>query len=110
MCLYGLMANSVGQRTKEIGIRFALGATQATVARMVLLEGLAWGVGGIAIGLAGAIAFGRALSASLFHVAPTDPVTLSAVVASLGFVMLAALLLPTLRASKVDPIAAIRHE
>jgi putative ABC transport system permease protein len=108
--LYGLMAYSVEQRTKEIGIRFALGATQTTVARMVLLEGLAWGVGGIAIGVAGAIAFGRALSASLFHVAPTDPATLSAVVASLGFVMLTALLLPTLRASKIDPIAAIRHE
>ena len=108
--LYGLMAYSVEQRTKEIGIRLALGATRATVARMVLREGLPWGAGGIAVGVAGAVAFGRALSASLYRVTATDPVTLSAVIALLAFVMLAALLLPTHRASKIDPIGAIRHE
>ena len=108
--LYGLMAYSVEQRTKEIGIRFALGATQGTVARMVLLEGLAWGAGGIAVGVTGAVAFGRALSASLYGVTATDPVTLSAVIASLAFVMLTALLFPTLHASKIDPTGAIRHE
>jgi putative ABC transport system permease protein len=108
--LYGLMAYSVEQRTKEIGIRFALGATQGTVARMVLLEGLAWGAGGIAVGVTGAVAFGRALSASLYGVTATDPLTLSAVIASLAFVMLTALLFPTLHASKIDPTGAIRHE
>jgi ABC-type antimicrobial peptide transport system permease subunit len=104
------MAYSVEQRTKEIGIRFALGATRGTVARMVLLEGLAWGAGGIAVGVTGAVAFGRALSASLYGVTATDPVTLSAVIASLAFVMLTALLFPTLHASKIDPTGAIRHE
>ncbi|HEV2274669.1 MAG TPA: FtsX-like permease family protein, partial [Acidobacteriaceae bacterium] len=108
--LYGLMAYSVEQRAKEIGIRFALGATQGTVARMVLLEGLAWGTGGIAVGVTGAVAFGRSLSASLYGVTATDPATLSAVIASLAFVMLTALLFPTLHASKIDPIRAIRHE
>jgi putative ABC transport system permease protein len=108
--LYGLMAYSVEQRTKEIGIRFALGATQAAVARMVLQEGLAWGAGGITVGVACAVAFGRALSASLYRVTATDPVTLAAVIALLAFVMFTALVLPTLRASKIDPIWALRHE
>ena len=108
--LYGLSAYSVEQRTKEIGIRLALGATRATVARMVLREGLLWGTGGIAVGVAGALAFGRALSASLYHVTATDPVTLSAVIALLALVMLTALVLPTHRASKIDPTGALRHE
>jgi putative ABC transport system permease protein len=108
--LYGLMAYSVERRTKEIGIRLALGATRATVARMVLYEGLAWGAGGITVGAVGAVAFGRALSASLYHVTATDPLTLSAVVALLALVMLTALVLPTHRASKIDPTGALRHE
>jgi putative ABC transport system permease protein len=108
--LYALMAYSVEQRTKEIGIRLALGANRTTVARMVLGEGLLWGAGGIVVGVAGAVAFGRALSASLYRVTATDPVTLAAVIALLAIVMLAALLLPTHRASKIDPIGALRHE
>jgi ABC-type antimicrobial peptide transport system permease subunit len=108
--LYGLMAYSVERRTKEIGIRLALGATRATVARMVLYEGLAWGACGITVGAVGAVAFGRALSASLYRVTATDPLTLSAVIALLAFVMLTALVLPTHRASKIDPIGALRHE
>jgi putative ABC transport system permease protein len=108
--LYGLMAYSVEQRTKEIGIRLALGATRATVARIVLGEGLAWGASGITIGVAGAVAFGRALSASLYRTTATDPVTLSAVIALLALMMLMALVFPTLHASKVDPTGALRHE
>ena len=108
--LYGLMAYSVEQRTKEIGIRLALGATRATVARVVLGEGLAWGASGITVGVAGAVAFGRALSASLYRTTATDPVTLSAVIALLALLMLMALVLPTLRASKIDPTGALRHE
>src|ERR1700733_471589 len=98
--LYALMAYSVEQRTKEIGIRLALGANRTTIARMVLGEGLLWGAGGVVVGIAGAVAFGRVLSASLYRVTATDPVTLAAVVALLAIVMLAALLLPTRRASK----------
>jgi putative ABC transport system permease protein len=108
--LYGLMAYSVERRTKEIGIRLALGATRATVARMVLYEGLVWGAGGITVGAVGAVAFGRALSASLYRVTATDPLTLSAVIALLALVMLTALVLPTHRASKIDPTGALRHE
>jgi putative ABC transport system permease protein len=108
--LYALMAYSVEQRTKEIGIRLALGANRTMIARMVLREGLLWGAGGIVVGVAGAVAFGRALSASLYRVTATDPVTLAAVVALLALVILAALLLPTQRASKIDPIGALRHE
>jgi putative ABC transport system permease protein len=104
------MAYSVERRTKEIGIRLALGATRATVARMVLYEGLAWGAGGITGGAVGAVAFGRALSASLYRVTATDPLTLATVIALLALVMLTALVLPTHRASKIDPTGALRHE
>jgi putative ABC transport system permease protein len=76
----------------------------------VLGEGMLWGAGGIVVGVAGAVAFGRALSASLYRVTATDPVTLAAVIALLAIVMLAALLLPTHRASKIDPTGALRHE
>jgi predicted permease len=108
--LYGLVAYSVEQRTKEIGIRLALGATRGAVARMVLCEGLAWGASGITVGVAGAVVFGQALSASLYRVTATDRVTLSAVIALLALVMLTALILPTHRASKIDPAGALRHE
>ena len=108
--LYGLIAYSVEQRTNEIGIRVALGATSAGIARLVLKEGLVWGVGGMAIGATGAALFGRALSASRFRVSATDPVTLAAVIALLALVMVLASALPTFRASKVDPTVALRHE
>jgi putative ABC transport system permease protein len=108
--LYGLMANSVEQRSREIGIRVALGATPSGIAGLVLKEALLWCVGGMAIGTAGAALFGRVLAASLYRVAPSDPLTLAAVIALLFLVMLAASLLPALRAGKVDPTVALRHE
>lgn len=108
--LYGLMANSVQQRTKEIGIRVALGATRTSIARLVLKEGLIWGLGGMAIGAVGAGLFGRALSASLYRVTASDPVTLTAVITLLASVIVTASLLPVLRASKVDPTVTLRHE
>ena len=79
-----IMAYSVEQRTKEIGIRVALGATSADIARLVLKEGLLWGTGGMAIGVTGAALFGRALSGSLYRLTATDPVTLTAVSALLA--------------------------
>ncbi len=108
--LHGLMAYSVEQRTREIGIRLALGANRANVARMVLQEGLLWGASGMAVGVAGSVAFGRALSASLYHVTATDPLTFVVVIAFLLFLMLAALVSPIYRAGKIDPIGALRHE
>ncbi|MCP5120099.1 MAG: FtsX-like permease family protein [bacterium] len=108
--LYGLMAYFVEQRKKEFGIRAALGATGADIARLVLSSGLKWGLGGMVLGSAGAWAFGRVLSASLYGVTPTDPVTIGGVILLLGLVMAAASAVPTLRASKVAPAAALRHE
>lgn len=108
--LYGLMAYSVQQRTKEIGIRVALGSTGAGIARLVLKQGVAWGIGGTAIGIAGAVLFGQALSASLYGVTPTDPLTLTAVIALLAMVIAFASLPPALRASRVDPMIALRED
>jgi putative ABC transport system permease protein len=108
--LYGLMSYSVTRRTKEIGIRVALGSTSAGVAGLVLKQAATWAGLGVVIGIAGTVPFGRALSASLYGVAPGDPLTLAGVVAVLLIVMLAASAVPSLRASKVDPTIALRHD
>ncbi len=108
--LYGLMSYWVAQRTKEIGIRVALGATSRSVVRLVLRKGLQWVCIGMAIGIGGALAFGRAVSSLLFGITAADPVTLAAVIAILTSVAAAASILPALRATKVDPAVAIRHE
>ena len=108
--LYGLMSYWVEQRTREIGIRVALGATSRNVVRLVLRTGLEWVCIGMVIGIGGALAFGRALSSLLFGITATDPVTLAAVIGVLTSVAAAASILPALRATKVDPAVAIRHE
>jgi len=108
--LYGLMSYWVEQRTKEIGIRVALGATSRSVVSMVMRAGLQWACAGIVVGIGCALAFGQALSNSLFGVTATDPVTLATVIAVLTAVAAAASSLPTLRATKVDPAVALRHE
>jgi ABC-type antimicrobial peptide transport system permease subunit len=108
--LYGLMSYSVEQRTKEFGIRVALGATAGNLVGLVLGQGLRWALGGIAFGIIGALAFGRALSASLFGVTATDPLTLATVVALLACVAAGACGVPTRRAAKVDRTVALRHE
>lgn len=108
--LYGLMTYWVEQRTKEIGIRVALGATNRSVVRLVMRAGLQWALVGIVIGIGGALAFGQALSNLLFGITATDPVTFATVIAVLTAVAAAASSLPTLRATKVDPTVALRHE
>jgi len=108
--LYGLMSYWVEQRTKEIGIRVALGATSRNVVRLVIRAGLQWALVGVVIGIGGALAFGQALSNLLFGITATDPMTLAAVIAVLTAVAAAASSLPTLRATKVDPTVALRHE
>jgi ABC-type antimicrobial peptide transport system permease subunit len=108
--LYGLMSYAVEQRTKEIGIRVALGATTASVVRLVLRHGLKWALAGAAIGFAGAIGFGRAVSSFLFGITPADPVTIASVIAVLAAVTVAACGLPTRHATMVDPVAALREE
>jgi len=108
--IYGVMSYAVAQRTHEIGVRMALGAQRSDVARLVLSRGVFLTLLGLAIGIAGALALGRYLETLLFEVKPADPATLTAVVALLLTVAIAACLLPTRRATRVDPMVALHYE
>jgi predicted permease len=108
--VYGVMAYAVGQRFNEIGLRIALGATTGSVLRLVLEEGLALAGLGLALGLAAAAAGARLLTSMLFRVQPNDPVVYLAVAVLLGIVALVASYVPARRASKIDPLTAIRQE
>jgi putative ABC transport system permease protein len=108
--LYGVMAYSVARRTAELGTRIALGATRANVLRMVLRQGLATAVIGVAIGIAGALGLTRTLQSFLFGLSPTDPLTFAVVALLLILVALLACYIPARRASKVDPMTALRYE
>jgi len=108
--IYGVLAGSVTERTREIGLRSALGAAPRDILAMVLLQGARLALAGLALGLAGALALGRFLGALLYAVEPTDPATLVAVVALLALVALFACLLPARRALRVDPMTALRTE
>jgi putative ABC transport system permease protein len=108
--VYGVSAYSVTERTPEIGIRMALGAGTGDVLSMVLRRTLALAGAGVALGTAGALAATRVLAKFLFEVTPTDPLTFIAVAVLLPAVALAAGWLPARRASKVDPLVALRYE
>jgi ABC-type antimicrobial peptide transport system permease subunit len=107
---YGLLAYSVKQRTAEIGVRIALGASRARVLGMVLRQGFQLAAVGLLIGLAGAIAFTRILSSLLYQVSTLDSVTFMVVPALLLLVMLPAALIPAWRATGVEPVSALRYE
>ena len=107
--VYGVMANSVTQRTHEIGIRMALGAAHADVLRMVLRHGVTLTFVGVSVGLAAAFGATR-LIASLLYVSPTDTLTFASVSALLAAVAIIASLLPARRATRVDPLVALRRE
>ncbi len=107
--LYGVMSYSVSQRTREIGIRMALGAAQPAVRAMVVRQGLWLAVGGVVVGLAFAFALARQVTNLLFGVSGADPVTFIAVAVLLLVVALASTLLPAVRASRVDPVEALRN-
>jgi putative ABC transport system permease protein len=108
--IYGVMAHSVTQRTQEIGVRVALGASPGGVLRLVLGRALALAGGGIVIGVAGALALSRGLQAILVNTSATDPLALAGVALGLGLVALVASYAPALRATRVDPMEALRSE
>ena len=108
--VYGLTAYVVGQRLNEIGLRMALGASSGDVLRLILRQGLTLAAIGVALGSAAAIAATRLLTSMLFEVKPGDPMTYIGVAAVLGVVALAASFIPAWRATKVDPLAALRQE
>ena len=108
--IYGVISYSVSQRTREIGIRIALGAQQGKVRRMFVRHGLVLTCVGVALGLGAAVGVTRLMSTLLFGVSPLDPVTYAAVSIVLGAVALLASYLPARRASNVDPAEALRWE
>jgi len=108
--IYGLMAYSVEQRTQEIGIRVTLGAGRAAVLRLIVGHGLALTLAGIALGVAGALATTQVLRAYLFEIGPRDPIVLTAVGVLVVATALVASYLPARRATKVDPMVALRYE
>jgi putative ABC transport system permease protein len=108
--IYGVLAFTVAQRTSEIGIRMALGAQRSSVLRLVVGNGLALALIGVAIGAVGALVATRALERLVFGVSTTDPVVFGFVAVTLTAVAATAALVPALRASRVDPIVALRSE
>ncbi len=108
--VYGIVAESVAQRTREIGLRMALGARPSAALRLMALDGLSSLLPGMALGLAGAAGLTRTMRSVLFEVAPLDPVVFGAAVAALGLCGALACYLPARRATRVDPLAALRHE
>src|SRR5688572_5587747 len=108
--IYGVLAYDVSERTREIGIRGAVGATSAQIVSLILKQGV-WRAGlGLALGLVGAVAFSRFMASMLFDVAPTDPVAYVAVSALFLAVSVVASYLPARRAARIDPMSALRVE
>jgi predicted permease len=108
--LFGVTAYSVAQRTKEIGIRMALGAQRTSILRMVLREAMILVIVGLGVGAVGAVMAARLIATQLFGVAPTDPLTISAALLLMTVVAGAASIVPARRATKVDPMVALRYE
>jgi putative ABC transport system permease protein len=108
--LYGVLAYSVSQRTREIGVRMALGAEPAQLIRRVIRDALRLVLPGIGIGLIGSLAITRLLRSLLYEITPNDPWTFAVVSAALIIVAMLAAYVPARRAATVDPITALRYE
>ncbi len=108
--IYGVMAFFVTQRTREIGVRIALGAQWRDILKLILRSGMLLVITGLTIGLAGALALTRLMTTLLFEVSPTDPATFGAVAFCVIVATLLACYIPARRASKVDPLTALRYE
>src|SRR6185436_2029582 len=108
--IYGVIAYFVSQRTQEIGVRIALGASTASVVRLILAQAMRPVALGAAIGIVAALAASRVLASQLFNVSRTDPVTIGAVVAALAAVALVASAVPARRAAAIDPTRALQSE
>jgi putative ABC transport system permease protein len=108
--IYSVLSYSVKRSVREIGIRLALGARLSDELRRVVFEGMKPTLVGVAIGAAGALLLGRVLSSLVFGIKPSDPVTFVAVTALLAVIALLASLIPAYRATRVDPMVALRYE
>jgi ABC-type antimicrobial peptide transport system permease subunit len=108
--VYGVMAHLVVQRTREIGIRIALGAVPREILGLVMRQGAWLAVAGVGLGVAGALAASRVLAGLLFQVTPTDPLTYAGTALALLGVAGIAALVPALRATRTDPVEALRSE
>jgi putative ABC transport system permease protein len=108
--VFGVMAYSVSRRTREIGVRVALGAATRDVLRMILGQGLRTILIGVAVGFAGALVLTRAVESLLFGVTATDPLTFGSVTVLLVGTAVLACYIPARRAAKIDPMVALRHE
>lgn len=108
--IYGVISYTASMRTREIGLRMAIGAQQGDVLRLFLREGMLLAILGIAIGTVGALALSQVLTSMLFRISPTDPITIGCVAFMLSLIALLACYFPAHRASKIDPVRALHYE